>query len=255
MRITTWNVNGMRAALKKGLHAHLEALDTDVVLFQEVRANVHQLKADAAPEGWHVLWHPGEKPGYAGVAIWSRQPPEVLETGLGGPDPEGRVLRARIGKAQVVSLYLPSGSSGAVRQAKKEVFMERLAAWMEPLAALEEPVIIGGDWNIAPTSDDLFNPTGNKKNSGFLPHERAWFQAQLDAGWTDLFRAHRGPGKGPWSWWSNRGRARELDRGWRIDHLLGNAIAAKRLRKASIRRAGGLTVSDHAPVTVDLKSR
>ncbi|MCA9571191.1 MAG: exodeoxyribonuclease III, partial [Myxococcales bacterium] len=99
------------------------------------------------------------------------------------------------------------------------------------------------------------DPRANKANSGFLPHERAWFADVLASGWTDLFRAAHGPGKGPYSWWSNRGRARELDRGWRIDHLLGNAAAAARLRGASILREGGLDTSDHAPVSVDLRQR
>jgi exodeoxyribonuclease-3 len=165
------------------------------------------------------------------------------------------VLRARVDWLQVVSLYLPSGSSGPERQAIKDTFMEDFLTWARPLAALDEPVLIGGDFNVAPTPDDLFNPTGNKKNSGFLEHERAWFASLLESGWTDLFRSHRGPGKGPWSWWSNRGRARELDRGWRIDFVLGNAAATKRLKSASIHREAGVTVSDHAPVTIELRKR
>ena len=126
---------------------------------------------------------------------------------------------------------------------------------MQPLSTCEEPVIIGGDWNLAPTADVLFNPVANKRNSGFLPQERAWFACVVEAGWTDLFRAHRGPGVGPWSWWSNRGQARLLDRGWRIDHLLGNAAATARLKGASIHREGGVLTSDHAPVSVDLRAR
>ncbi|MCB9673810.1 MAG: endonuclease/exonuclease/phosphatase family protein [Alphaproteobacteria bacterium] len=249
-------MNGLRAAVGKGFGEHLEALGPDVLLLQEVRARPGQLPgAWSAPPAWHALWHPAEQPGYAGVAVWSRTPAEILETGLGTADPEGRVLRVRVGWLQVVSLYVPSGSSGELRQATKEAFMAELLAWTRPLAALDEPVVIGGDFNVAPTPDDLFNPTGNKKNSGFLPHEREWFAELLESGWTDLFRAHRGPGKGPWSWWSNRGKARELDRGWRIDFLLGNAAAAARLERAHIRKEAGITVSDHAPVTVDLRRR
>ncbi|MEZ4319255.1 MAG: exodeoxyribonuclease III [Myxococcota bacterium] len=264
MRITTWNVNGLRAAIDKGFGAHLDAIAPDILLLQEVRARPHQLQPGwAHPDGWHALWHPSGTPGYSGVAVWSRvatgpsgreqATPEILETGLGAADPEGRVLRVRVGWLQVASVYLPSGSSGPERQAVKETFMAELLEWSRALAALDEPVILGGDLNIAPTPDDLFNPTGNKRNSGFLPQEREWFAALLASGWTDLFRAHRGPGKGPWSWWSNRGKARELDRGWRIDFLLGNAAAAARLKSAAIRKEAGITVSDHAPVTVDLR--
>jgi len=256
MRITTWNVNGLRAAIRKGFGEHLEALEPDILLLQEVRARPHQLPDDwARPDGWHALWHPAEKAGYSGVAVWSRDAPEILETGLGAADPEGRVLRVRVGWLQVASIYLPSGSSGPERQAYKDGWMDRLLEWSRELSELDEPVLLGGDFNIAPTADDIHNPTGNKKNSGFLPHEREWFSQLLDVGWTDLFRSHNGPGKGPYSWWSNRGRARELDRGWRIDFLLGNAAASRRLASASIRREAGLTVSDHAPVTIDLKRR
>ncbi len=274
MRITTWNVNGLRAAIRKGLQAHLDAIQPDVLLLQEVRARPLQLPGSwATPEGWNAIWHPAERLGYSGVAIWvrarKRSPgkavPEVVETGLGGPDPEGRVLRARVGGLQVVSIYTPSGSNSEERQAFKDGWMHRFTEWASTLLALDEPVILGGDLNVAPTEDDLFNPTGNKKNSGYLPHERDWFAGLLDAGWVDLFRAHHGPGKGPYSWWSNRGRARALDRGWRIDHLLGNPAAAALLKKATIHPEGGRgdgtgrhklhAVSDHAAVSVDLKVR
>lgn len=251
MRITTWNVNGLRAALRKRFPEHLEALRPDVLLLQEVRARPEQLpEAWVAPSGWTALWHPAERPGYAGTAIWTRGPVERLPDGPYAG--EGRVLHARVGGVHVVSAYLPSGASGPERQAHKDAFLPAFADWLAPLAALDAPVIVGGDLNIAPTEDDIHDPRGNAKNSGFLPHERAWFASLLTAGWVDLVRDAVGPGKGPYSWWSNRGRARELDRGWRIDHLLGNRAAAARLSGASIHRPGGLDTSDHAPVSVDL---
>lgn len=256
MRITTWNVNGLRAALKKGFATHLADLDPDVLLLQEVRARPGQLPGGwSKPEGYTALWHPAERNGYSGVAVWTRHDVEILETGLGAADPEGRVLRVRTGGFQIVSVYLPSGSSGEERQAYKDDFLERFATWLAPLAASEEPVIVAGDLNIAPTADDIHNPGANKKNSGFLPHEREWFATLLDSGWTDLVRACIGESKGPYSWWSNRGKARELDRGWRIDHVLGNEAAAQRVKAASILREAGLDTSDHAPVTVDLAKR
>ena len=255
MRITTWNVNGLRASLRKNFAAHVRDIDPDILLLQEVRAKPGQLKEWAAPDGWHCLWHPAEKKGYSGVAIWSRTAPEILETGLGCADPEGRVLRVRVGWLQVVSLYLPSGSSGEVRQAYKDDFMDQLYDWMKPMVASDEPIVVAGDWNIAPTENDIHNPRGNKNSSGFLPHERAWFQTVLDQGWTDLHRHHVGEQKGPYSWWSNRGRARELDRGWRIDLALGNPAATERLKDASVLRQAGLDSSDHAPVTIELSNR
>jgi exodeoxyribonuclease-3 len=256
MRITTWNVNGLRAALRKDFGTHLSVLDPDVLLLQEVRARPRQLPDGwGRPDGYTALWHPAERNGYSGVAVWTRHDAEILETGLGGPDPEGRVLRVRTNGVQVVSVYLPSGSSGEARQAVKDDFLERFAAWLAPLATLDEPVIVAGDLNIAPTPADIHDPRGNARNSGFLPHERAWFAELLDNGWTDLVRRELGAQQGPYSWWSNRGRARELDRGWRIDHVLGNAAAAARTRAAQITRQGGLDTSDHAPVSVDLGKR
>lgn len=252
-RLVSWNVNGMRAALRKAYAEHLETLSPDVVMLQEIRAFPEQLpKGWAEPEGWHVTWHPAERPGYSGVATWTRDPHEVIGTGMDGPDPQGRVLHTRVGDLDLVNIYLPSGSSSEEAQERKDAFMERLMAWSEAFLSHDHPVILAGDLNIAHTEQDIHNARGNAKNSGFLPHERAWFTAWLEQGWTDLFRAHVGPAQGPYSWWSNRGRARELDRGWRIDYLLGNAAAAKRLKSASIHRPGGLDTSDHAPVIVDL---
>lgn len=253
MRITTWNVNGLRAAYKKGLEAHLGQVRPDVLMLQEIRCLPEQLtKAQAEPEGWHVAWHPAERKGYAGVATWSRQPHEVLGTGMGDADPEGRILRTRVGPLHLVNVYLPSGSRSPEAQASKEAWMDRFAPWATALAASPEPVILAGDLNIAHTERDIHNPKGNKKNSGFLPHEREWFGALLANGWTDLLREQLGDVQGPYSWWSNRGQARALDRGWRIDYLLGNAAAAAACRGASVHRPGGMEVSDHAPVTVEL---
>jgi exodeoxyribonuclease-3 len=113
-------------------------------------------------------------------------------------------------------------------------------------------VVVGGDLNIAHTEQDIFYAAGNKKNSGFMPHEREWFGDVLKTGWSDFIREHYGDIDGPYSWWSNRGKARELDRGWRIDYLLGNSAASKRFVDAAIHRPGGMTVSDHAPVTINL---
>ena len=256
MRITTWNVNGLRAALKKGLHHHLEQVKPDVLMLQEIRATPDQLpKGEARPEGWHAAWHPAERKGYSGVATWTKTPQWVVGVGMDDLDVQGRILRTRTKKLQMVNVYLPSGSRSEEAQASKEQWMERFLPWAAAIARSEEPTVLAGDLNIAHTANDIHNPTGNKKNSGFLPHEREWFSELLASGWTDLFRVHVGEQKGPYSWWSNRGRARELDRGWRIDYVLGNAAVAKRLKGASIHRPGGLEVSDHAPVTIELKAR
>jgi len=253
MRITTWNVNGLRAALRKGFADILEQVRPDVLLLQEIRALPEQLPAEwAEPEGWYVYWNPAEKKGYSGTAIWSRTPLEGVTTGLDSDDPEGRIIRARVDGVELVSVYLPSGSSGDERQEVKEGWMDRFAPWADSLRRRRRPVVMGGDFNIAHTERDIFYARGNAKNSGFMPHERDWIGSLFDSGWRDFVRQHYGERQGPYSWWSNRGRARELDRGWRIDYLIGNAPSAKRFQSADICREGGLTVSDHAPVTIDL---
>jgi len=253
VRVTTWNVNGIRAALRKGLPDLLPTLDTDVLLLQEIRALPEQLpKAWQAPEGWHVRWHPAEKKGYAGTAVWSRHPIEEIGRGLDAADPEGRVLAVRTGGLHVVSVYLPSGSSGTEKQARKEAWMARFADWARERVGEREPLWLGGDLNIAHTERDIWNAKGNAKNSGFLPHERDWFTELLGQGWRDVFREHHGDVQGPYSWWSNRGKAREKDRGWRIDYLLGNDAATQAVSDVSVWREAGLQCSDHAPVTVTL---
>jgi exodeoxyribonuclease-3 len=253
VRIATWNVNGLRAALKKGFPEALSALRLDALMLQEVRSLPSQLPDEwVSPQGWNVWWNPAEKKGYSGTATWSRAPLDILGLGLSGEDSEGRVVHVQTGGVQLINVYLPSGSSGADKQLKKEAFMARLLPWSRAFAQSDVPTLLGGDLNIAHTDNDIHNPAGNKKNSGFLPHERAWFSEFLDVGWVDVVRGQAGNQKGPYSWWSNRGQARALDRGWRIDYLLANKAAADRVRAVETHRDYGITVSDHAPVVVEL---
>ena len=255
MRITTWNVNGLRAALRKGFERHIDAIRPDVLLLQEIRALPDQLPGGwARPDGWHVFWHPARRKGYAGTAVWSRQSFAVVETGLGprDADHDGRVIVAETGELRVASVYLPSGSSSPERQEYKEAWMRRFRGWATRQLQHDGPFIFGGDLNIAHTERDIYYARSNENTSGFLLHERAWFGRLLDSGWSDFVRQDAGDVDGPYSWWSNRGRARQLDRGWRIDYLLGNERAAKRFRSTTTHRTGGLEVSDHAPVSLDL---
>ena len=255
MRIITWNVNGMRAALKKGFGDVIAQLAPDVLLLQEIRCLPDQLPEPwRNPAGWHVVWHPAERKGYAGTAIWSRMPLEEVRFGLDpkDADDQGRVITGRVQGVTVASVYLPSGSSGPQKQAAKEQWMDRFLPWAQKQARRRKPVVLGGDLNVAHTERDIYYAKGNEKNSGFLPHERDWFGRLLETGWADFVRRRFGDQEGPYSWWSNRGQARQLDRGWRIDYLLGNAAAARLWRDAAIHRPGGMTVSDHAPVVIDL---
>jgi exodeoxyribonuclease-3 len=257
MKITTWNVNSLRAALRKSFEQHLAGLAPDVLMLQEVRCLPEQLPW-RDPPGFVARWHPAQTPGYSGVATWarwdgSRHEMELVGTGITGhPDPDGRVLRTRVMGVEIVDVYAPSGSAGPESQARKDRFMEAFLPFAQELARAAHPVVMGGDLNVCHTEDDIHDPRGNKKHSGFLPHERAWMSAVLDCGWTDLVRKAVGPRKGPYSWWSSRGRAKAEDRGWRIDYLLGNAAATERFAGAHILRAAALDTSDHAPVTIEL---
>lgn len=262
MRITTWNVNGLRAAIRKGFDDQIASIQPDVLLLQEVRATVNQLPKDwSPPESLpHVHWHPAEKLGYAGTAIFSKYPIKKTHTGMppdDASDIDGRVLWAEIdveGTAlNAVSIYQPSGSSSEAAQAKKEIWMNAFEPWAAKLQRKRQMVVLGGDFNIAHTERDIFYAKGNAKNSGFLPHERQWITDLLDSGWADVVRDHYGDREGPYSWWSNRGQARALDRGWRIDYLFSNKAATKHFKSATIHREGGMTVSDHAPVSADFK--
>ena len=249
---TTWNVNGLRAAIRKGLGAWIEEHQPDVLMLQEVRALPEQLPDEwRAPKGWHVTWHPAEKKGYSGVATLTRGPHEVLSRGIAGaPDPEGRVLEVRYRGVRFVNVYLPSGSSKPERQAEKERWMAAFLPYASELARSDEPVLLVGDLNIAHTVNDIWNPKGNQQTSGFLPHEREWFGRLLATGWIDTHRRFVGDAQGPYSWWSNRGQARAKNRGWRIDYALANPKMAEMIAKVSVDREGGMTISDHAPVSV-----
>ncbi len=258
MRIVTWNLNGIRAAIRKGLDDFIEQIDADIWLLQEIRALPEQLPEEwEVPKGHEVKWHPAERKGYSGVATMSRVGLEEISRGistaLDPDDTEGRVLTTKCGPITCINIYLPNGGSGQKRQDFKDRWLEDLSAWSSQYQESNDPVIMVGDLNIAHTEDDIWNPSGNRLTSGFLDHEREWFTDFLGKGWHDLHRIHFGTRKGPYTWWSNRGRARELDRGWRIDYVLANQSARKFFKSAEVIREGGLVVSDHAPLVVDLE--
>jgi len=257
VRIVTWNVNGIRAAIRKGLDEFIDRIDADVWLLQEVRALPEQLPTDwALPTGHEVVWHPAERKGYSGVATMSRIGLEEIGRGiatkLDPEDAEGRALITNCGPLTCINIYLPNGGSGPERQAYKDEWLEDLLAWADSYLESPEPVVLVGDLNIAHTEEDIWNPSGNRFTSGFLNHEREWFDRFLARGWRDLHRIHFGSRKGPYTWWSNRGQARVLDRGWRIDYVLANSAARPLFKSAEVMREGGLVVSDHAPLIVDL---
>ena len=249
------NANGLRAAERRGFLRWLEERSPDVLCLQEVRAWESQVSEELrSPAGYNTRWETAERKGYSGVALYTRGAVDAYSagTGLDWADGEGRLLRADLEDLSVISLYLPSGSSSEERQARKITFMEHFLPMARRLARERRPVALCGDLNIAHTELDIHAPKRNEKNSGVLPEEREWFGQLLDAGWVDVFREHHPDEGGHYSWWSARGRARELDRGWRIDYVLCNRRLAPRVQRAWIERDADL--SDHAPVWIELAS-
>ncbi|WP_243742597.1 exodeoxyribonuclease III [Actinorugispora endophytica] len=260
MSIATVNVNGLRAAAKKGFVEWLAATEADVVCLQETRAEVAQLPAEVvAPPGWHVVLAPARAKGRAGVAVYSRVEPDAVRVGFGAEEFEGsgRYVEADFGAVSVASLYLPSGEVGTERQDEKERFMEAFYGFLVRRRAQVEAegreLVVCGDWNIAHREVDLKNWKANRKASGFLPEERAWMSRVFDeAGYVDVARSLLPEAVGPYTWWSYRGRAFDNDAGWRIDYQVATPGLAARAKQTRVERADSHEQrwSDHAPVTV-----
>ena len=254
MRIITINLNGIRSAATKGFYQWLAQQDADIVCLQELKAQAADMTGQMlALSGYHGYFHYAEKKGYSGVGIYCRAQPQQIKVGLGIAefDVEGRYLCADFADFSVVSLYLPSGSSGAERQAVKFKFMAVVMPHLRELRASGREILICGDWNIAHKELDLKNWRGNKKNSGFLPEERAWLTKLFDeVGFVDVYRALY-PTQEAYTWWSNRGQAWAKDVGWRIDYQIATPTIAQRASTASIYKAQRF--SDHAPLIIDYR--
>ena len=252
MRIITLNCNGVRSAASKGLFQWLPAQGADVVCLQETKAQEHQLGDDCfRPTGYHCRYFDAVRPGYSGVAIYSKRKPDRVITGIGVEefDREGRYLEFQFGRLSVVSLYLPSGSAGPERQASKYRFLDAFLPYLKKLGRRDRDYVLCGDVNIAHREIDLKNWKSNRKNSGFLPEERAWLDRVFgELKWVDAFR-EVDPRPEQYTWWSNRGQARAKNVGWRIDYQIASRSLAGRARAASIYRDSWF--SDHAPLTMD----
>lgn len=253
MRIISANLNGIRSAAKKGFFDWLlDRSGADVLCIQETKAQIHQLD-DAVfnPDSWHRHFFDAVKPGYAGTAIYSRQKPDAVRTGLGFEicDTQGRWIEAQFGDLTVVSLYLPSGSANDEAQARKDIFLGELMPMLKARQAAGEKLIICGDWNIAHQEIDIKNWKGNLKNSGFLPHEREWLTTLFDdTGFVDAFRLiDQRPDR--YTWWSNRGQAYANNVGWRIDYHIISENLRERVQAADIYTDEKF--SDHAPLIID----
>lgn len=252
MRIITVNVNGIRAAARKGFFEWLETQQADVVCIQETKAQLHQLDpAIFCPEGYHCYYHDAEKKGYSGVALYCRQAPDKIIEGMGDArfDREGRYIEAQFGDLSVISLYLPSGTTGDERQQFKYDCMDYFEDKMQAMNDSGRDYVICGDWNIAHTKADIKNWRNNQKNSGFLPEERAWLDKLFDEmAYVDAFR-ELPQQEHEYTWWSNRGQAWANNTGWRIDyHICSDSLRGK-VTNTEIYRDERF--SDHAPLIID----
>ena len=259
MQVLSWNVNGIRACVKRGFAGFLDRSGADVIGVQEVRALPDQIPPEArTPAGWHAAFSPAERLGYSGVGLYARSEPERIETSLEETrfDIEGRFVaghfRTDRGRFAVVNCYFPKGSGRDRDNSRVPYKLDFYRAVFEHVQRLRQrcPVLVIGDYNTAHREIDLARPKANVKNSGFLPEERAELDRWLDAGWIDTFRALHPEEPDHYSWWAQRGGARARNVGWRIDYVLASPEAMEWVRDAFIwpNELG----SDHCPVGVDI---
>ena len=237
LKIITYNVNGIRAALTKNLLGFLERENPDIVCLQEIKAQPYQIDNSLFEHlGYHCQWYSAEKKGYSGVGILSKQKPKHVEYGIGHElfDYEGRILRADFDSFSVISAYFPSGTTGPIRQDVKYVFLDTFYNHIETLKAKIPNLIICGDYNICHEAIDIHDPKGNKDSSGFLPEERAWMSAFFKSGFVDTFRFLNPDVPHQYTWWSYRANARNNNKGWRIDYISINKELSTKLKEAKI---------------------
>ncbi|WP_298245963.1 exodeoxyribonuclease III [uncultured Christiangramia sp.] len=253
MTIISYNVNGIRAAIRKGILDWLQQANPDVVLIQEIKATPEQLDLEVFEKAGYPYqyWYPATKKGYSGVAILSKTKPDHVEygTGIDYMDYEGRVIRADFGELSVMSLYLPSGTNTA-RLDFKYKFMEDFQYYIDELKNSRPNLIIGGDYNICHEAIDIHDPVRLKNTSGFLPEERQWIDRLMQSGFIDSFR-HFNEEPDQYSWWSYRANARNNNKGWRIDYNLVATSLKDRLKRAVILPEA--YHSDHCPVLVEIE--
>lgn len=248
-RIISYNINGIRAAQRKGIEDWLREEQFDLICYQETKARPHQVdmsKVEAM--GYHHHWHSASiKKGYSGVATLSREEPDLVVEGCGMEkyDQEGRILRTDFGDWTLLNCYLPSGTTGSIRQDFKMEFLDDFFRWIQELRKERPRLIVVGDYNIAHTEMDIHDPVRNKKNSGFLPEERAWLDKWFDSGFTDAFR-YLNPDMEQYSWWTYRANARNNNKGWRIDYQSVTNNLRDGLKEAY--HLTDIVHSDHCPV-------
>ncbi|MBG9375236.1 exodeoxyribonuclease III [Panacibacter sp. DH6] len=256
MRIISYNVNGIRAAIKKGLIDWLQTDPAEVICLQETKAwkdDVDYKKIEAL--GYSTYWFSAEKKGYSGVAVFTKMQPDNVQFGNGimQSDAEGRVIRLDFGDITLINAYFPSGTSGDIRQTYKYQWLDEFLDYIEILKQSRTKIVVTGDYNIAHKEIDIHDPKGNKNSSGFLPGERAWMDKFLQHGFVDSFRVIRPDERHRYSWWSQRFPSVRLNnKGWRIDYITVTANMEKSIVAADI--YPDVKHSDHCPVFAEIKN-
>lgn len=253
MRIITYNINGIRSAIKKGFFDWLKTNPADIVCVQEIKAVKENINASEIDDmGFYQYWFPAQKKGYSGVAVFSKIKPEDVHYGNGNEqsDSEGRVLQMDFQNYTLINTYFPSGSSGEQRQAYKYQWLNEFYKYLGDLKKRHHKLIVCGDYNICHRPIDIHDPVGNKNSSGFLSEERAWMDKFFESGFTDTFRYFH-PEPDQYSWWSYRANARVNNKGWRIDYINATTNLKDTLKSAKILQT--VKHSDHCPVFLELR--
>lgn len=252
MKLISYNVNGIRAAIKKGFVEWMDATKVDVLCLQETKANEEQVGlAEIEALGYKSYWFSAQKKGYSGVAIFSKHEPKHVEYGMGIEkyDFEGRAIRIDFEDFSVLNVYMPSGSSGEERQQFKFEWMDDFFTYVNALKKEIPNLVVCGDFNICHTKIDIHNPKTNKNTSGFLPEERDWMTKLFESGWIDTFR-HFNDEPHNYSWWTYRAGARGKNKGWRIDYFATTTAMKNRLTHATILPEA--KHSDHCPIVLEI---
>lgn len=253
MKIVSYNVNGIRAAMKKGLLDWLQDVQADVICLQETKASEGDIDIKKLENlGYHHHWFSAQKKGYSGVATFTRKKPDSVKMGCGFEmsDYEGRVVEVQFGDTKIINAYFPSGTSGEERQSYKYVWLDEMYGYLSEQAKNNPKLVLCGDYNIAHKEIDIHDPKGNKKSSGFLPEERAWLDKFIDSGWIDTFREFN---KEPhhYTWWSQRFPSVRLNnKGWRIDYIMVTEALRSQLQSATI--FPHAKHSDHCPIMTEI---